>query len=110
MCPFASLIRNKERKQKKKGQRVWGRRNKRERSWGLGRDKRGEERERERERAIIPTAGVLHATADFCRQRILKHKMILYDMLYGVLGSFYLLLSTFYLTFYTPKRRKAECF
>ena len=40
-------------------------------------ERRGGEKERERERAIIPTAGVLHATADFCRQRILKHRIII---------------------------------
>lgn len=104
---------HKKQREKAEKKRTKGVGEKKQKGEKLGireRQERRGERKRERERAIIPTAGVLHATADFCRQRILKHKMILYDMLYGVLGSFYLLLSTFYLTFYTPKRRKAECF
>lgn len=58
----------KQREKEQKKDKGWGRRKQRGEKLEIRerQERRGERRgERERERAIIPTPGVLHATADF---------------------------------------------
>lgn len=119
MFPFASLIRNKERKKKKKGQRLSGReetKGRKKLEIRERQERRGEEERRERERELLsPQREFFTPQPTFVGKGENWNRMMLFCLYavgntYLVVYTFYSLQSIIYFTFHTQQRKTVECF